>query len=111
MAHQSAYLLGIDISTTGAKALLIDHDGQVIHSASTPLSLSSPQPLWSEQNPEDWWTGIIQSIRQVLQSAGIHGSDIAAIGLTGQMHGLVMLNERGDVLRPAVLWNDQRTAA
>lgn len=102
-------LLGLDISTTGAKALLIDPRGTVVSSATTPLALSTPRPLWSEQNPEDWWQGIAASIRNALAEAGVSGEAIAAIGLTGQMHGLVLLDESGEVLRPAILWNDQRT--
>ncbi|MGB3713098.1 MAG: xylulokinase [Candidatus Promineifilaceae bacterium] len=102
-------LLGIDISTTGAKALLIDETGRVVASATSPLRLSTPQPLWSEQNPLDWWDGAKRSIREVLRKSGSQASEILAIGLTGQMHGLVLLNETGDVLRPAMLWNDQRT--
>lgn len=104
-------LLGIDVSTTGAKALLIDERGKVIISATTSLTLSTPRPMWSEQDPDDWWKGIIQSIQQVLEQGGISGSAIAAIGLTGQMHGLVLLDGQGKVLRPAILWNDQRTEA
>ncbi len=103
------YLLGIDISTTGAKALLIDRQGQVVASTTAALSLSTPRALWSEQEPGDWWAGIRESIGRVLQAAGAQGADIAAIGLTGQMHGLVLLDDDGRVLRPAILWNDQRT--
>ena len=102
-------LLGVDISTTGAKALLIDQTGQVITSATTPLTLQTPYPLWSEQNPEQWWQGIKTSIRKVLAESEVSKESIAAVGLTGQMHGLVMLDESGRVLRPAILWNDQRT--
>lgn len=102
-------LLGIDVSTTGAKALLINPDGRVISSATTALNLSTPQPLWSEQDPDDWWDGIILSIRKALTQADANGDDISAIGMTGQMHGLVMLDTNGKVLRPAILWNDQRT--
>jgi xylulokinase len=104
-------LLGIDISTTGSKALLIDEKGKVVSSSTTPLSLSTPHPLWSEQNPHEWWEGIVRSIRQAIQQAGITGSEISAIGMTGQMHGLVLLDEYGEVLRPAILWNDQRTGS
>lgn len=104
-------LLGLDVSTTGAKALLINAQGQVVSSASTALSLSTPHPLWSEQNPIEWWEGITRSIRAALDEANVTGDQIAAIGLTGQMHGLVMLDESGTVLRPAILWNDQRTGA
>ena len=103
-------LLGIDVSTTGAKALLIDLEGEVIASATTTIKLSTPHPLWSEQNPDDWWQGIRLSISKALKEANAHGADIAAIGMTGQMHGLVLLDANGAVLRPAILWNDQRTA-
>jgi xylulokinase len=106
---QKTYILGLDISTTGAKALLVNEKGKVIHSESTPLSLSTPYPLWSEQNPSDWWNGITSSIQTLLKKTKIQKEQIAALGLTGQMHGLVLLNAVGKVLRPAILWNDQRT--
>lgn len=105
------YLLGIDISTTGAKALLVDEQGQVIASATTALNLSTPKPLWSEQDPIEWWSGAAKSIRQALAQAGVSGEQVRAIGLTGQMHGLVLLDAQDRVLRPAILWNDQRTGA
>ncbi len=108
---ETVYLLGLDVSTTAAKALLIDGDGQVVGSAANALELSSPKPLWSEQNPADWWTAMAASIRELLSQTGVSGQEIAAVGLTGQMHGLVLLDAQGDVLRPAILWNDQRTAA
>jgi xylulokinase len=103
--------LGIDVSTTGAKALLIDETGAVAASATTPLTLQTPRPLWSEQDPREWWKGTSASIRQALAEAGASGADVAAVGLTGQMHGLVLLDANHEVLRPAILWNDQRTAA
>src|SRR5688572_28931091 len=103
-------LLGIDISTTGAKALLIDEQGNVVGSVTTPQSVSTPHPLWSEQNPHDWWSAIVASIRGVLNQAQVSGDAVAAIGLTGQMHGLVLLDASGEVLRPAILWNDGRTS-
>lgn len=106
-----AYFLGIDISTTSAKALIINERGDVIAVHGTPQPISQPKPLWSEQHPHDWWDGVAQSIKGALQSANLKGEDIVAIGLTGQMHGLVMLDEAGNVLRPAILWNDQRTQA
>lgn len=112
MSHmKNALFLGIDISTTGAKALLINGQGQVVSSATTPLSLSTPKPLWSEQNPLEWWSGAVTSIRQALAQAGVTGDQVCAIGMTGQMHGLVLLDRQNRVLRPAILWNDQRTAA
>jgi xylulokinase len=101
--------LGVDVSTTGAKALIVDSTGQVISSATTPLALSTPRPLWAEQDPEHWRSGVWNSIRQALEQSGLDPAAIAAIGLTGQMHGLVLLDEAGRVLRPAILWNDQRT--
>ncbi|HEX7433921.1 MAG TPA: xylulokinase [Anaerolineaceae bacterium] len=105
-----AYLLGVDVSTTGAKAILINEDGQVIASATTSYSLSTPQPLWSEQSPADWWNGAAASIREAMATSSINSLDIKGIGLTGQMHGLVLLDRQNQVLRPAILWNDQRTA-
>lgn len=104
-------LLGIDLSTTGAKALLIDPEGRVISSATTPLNLSTPFPLWSEQEPHEWWEATANSIRQALADANAAGENVAAIGLTGQMHGLVVLDQERHVLRPAILWNDQRCGA
>ena len=106
-----ALLLGIDLSTTGAKALLIDETGQTVASASTPLTLSTPRPLWAEQHPHDWWKATVASIRAALEQAVAVGDEVRAIGLTGQMHGLALLDEHGEPLRPAILWNDQRTAA
>ena len=108
-----AYLLGIDISTTGNKALLIsarpDDAGDVIGVAVSENPISTPMPLWSEQDPVDWWTGIQAAIRQVLSESGVTGDQVIGVGLTGQMHGLVLLDEEGQVLRPSILWNDQRT--
>jgi xylulokinase len=103
--------LGVDVSTTGAKALLIDEKGAVLASATTALAVSTPKPLWSEQDPLDWWTGTAASIRRALTEAGATGADVATVGLTGQMHGLVLLDGGHRVLRPAILWNDQRTGA
>ena len=103
--------LGIDVSTTGAKALLIDEAGAFVASATTPLTVQSPRPLWSEQNPHEWWMGTWRSIRDVMAKAAVAADEIAAVGLTGQMHGLVLLDSDRRVLRPAILWNDQRTAA
>ena len=105
------YFLGIDVSTTGAKALLIDDEGCVAASATTPLTVQTPKPLWSEQDPHEWWTGTAASVRKALSDAGAKGGDVAAVGLTGQMHGLVLLDGQRNVLRPAILWNDQRTGA
>lgn len=102
--------LGIDVSTTGVKALLIDARGRVISSATQAHPSYAPQPLWSEQHPEDWYAGAVTSIRAALEAASAQGTSVAAVGLTGQMHGMVALDEQGAVVRPAILWNDQRTA-
>jgi xylulokinase len=104
-----AYVLGIDVSTTGAKALLIDERGSVVADATTEYPLSTPRPLWSEQSPADWWQGVRSSIQASLAKAGLRGEEVSGVGLTGQMHGLVMMDKSGQVLRPAILWNDQRT--
>ena len=103
------YFLGIDVSTTGSKALLIDDSGAVIATAASAHTLQTPRPLWSEQNPAEWWQAVSLAIRAVLAQAGLSGENVRAVGLTGQMHGLVLLDGEGQVLRPAILWNDQRT--
>ncbi len=103
--------LGIDVGTAGSKALLIDADGAVRANVTTEYPLLTPKPLWSEQDPHAWWGATVSSISKVLQRAEVEPRDVSAIGLTGQMHGLVLLDAHGEVLRPAILWNDQRTAA
>jgi xylulokinase len=107
----STYLLGIDVSTTATKALLIDDSGAVIAVAATEYPFETPQPLWTEQDAALFWDGTVQSVRAVLAKTGINPADIAGVGLSGQMHGLVTLDAAGQPLRPCILWNDQRTAA
>ena len=94
-------LLGLDISTTGAKAILINQDGDVIGSSTHTYPLSTPKPLWSEQDPEDWWQATQDSIGEVIDASGVDPKNILGIGLTGQMHGLVILDIVDQVLRPA----------
>ncbi|MCH8823418.1 MAG: xylulokinase [Planctomycetes bacterium] len=106
----TAYLLGIDVGTGGCKALLIDEQGNVVANVTTEYPLLTPKPLWSEQNPQDWYNETIKSICKAIEEAQIDPKQVAAIGLTGQMHGLVLLDKNNQVLRPAILWNDQRTA-
>jgi len=106
-----AYLIGIDVGTTGTKTLLIRDTGEVVASATDEYPMYTPRPLWAEQDPEDWWRATILSTRQVLRESGIDPAEISGIGLTGQMHGMVMLDAEGNVLRPCIMWNDQRTAA
>ncbi len=104
-----AYLLGIDIGTSGTKVIAIDENGALAASASAEYPLLTPRPLWAEQHASDWWDATCSCLRQI--TATIAPGDIAGIGLSGQMHGLVMLDERGEPLRPAILWCDQRTQA
>jgi len=105
-----AHVIGIDTSTTATKAVLIDEAGGVVGIGVAEYDYQVPQPLWSEQDPRLWWDGTVEAIQAVLASTGVDGADVVAIGLTGQMHGLVLLDEHDAVLRPAILWNDQRTA-
>lgn len=106
-----AYLLGIDIGTTGTKTVLFTVDGQVVASAVEGYPLSHPQALWAEQEPEDWWRATVASIRAVLAEAAIASDQIVGIGLSGQMHGAVLLAADHTVIRPCIIWSDQRTVA
>ena len=104
-------LLGIDLGTTGVKALLIDETGASLASVTVEYPIYTPKPLWSEQEPKDWWQGTVDAIKQVMAKANVKGSAITGIGLSGQMHGLTPLDKDGQVIRRAILWNDGRTAA
>ena len=104
-----SYFIGIDSSTTATKALLIDEQGTILGVGRSTYDFETPHPLWSEQSPDLWWNATVDAITEVLATTEIAGSDVSGIGLTGQMHGLVMLDRRGSVLRPSILWNDQRT--
>ncbi len=106
-----SYLIGIDSSTTATKALLIDERGEIVAVAASEYDFQTPHPLWSEQDPALWWKGTVASIRRVLADSGIDPAAVVGVGLTGQMHGLVLLDAAGEVLRPSILWNDQRTAS
>ena len=106
-----AVYLGIDIGTSGTKTLACREDGRVLATALAEYPLSHPRPGWSEQRPEDWWKATLGTVRQVLASGRIKKGDVKGIGLSGQMHGSVFLDKSDRVLRPALLWNDQRTAA
>ncbi len=105
-----AVCLGIDVGTSGTKALAISPEGTILASASANYGCAHPKPLWSEQDPEDWWTATVKVVRAVIKQAKLKPADVAAIGLSGQMHGSVFLDKAGKVIRPAILWNDQRTA-
>lgn len=105
-----AYLVGIDIGTSGTKTVIFDEVGSVIASALSEYPLSQPYPGWAEQEPEDWWNAVCETVHGCIAKSGLAASDIGGVGLSGQMHGLVMLGADGKVLRPAILWCDQRTA-
>ena len=105
-----AFVIGLDISTTATKAVVIDEAGVVVATGTAEYGYEIPQPRWSEQDPGLWWDGTVAAIRSALATAAIAGDEVAAVGLTGQMHGAVLLDSAGAVLRPAILWNDQRTA-
>ena len=106
-----SYFLGVDIGTSGTKTLLIDANGTILAEANKTYGLSHPKPLWSEQNPEDWWDATVATIRSVLRKSKVKKAEVKAIGLSGQMHGSVFLDKNDAVIRPALLWNDQRTAS
>ncbi len=106
----SAYL-GIDIGTSGTKTLAIGENGKILASATETYPCYVPKPLWSEQDPEDWWQATIRSVRRVVKQAKLKPAEVKAIGLSGQMHGSVFLDKKNRVIRRAILWNDQRTSA
>ena len=105
------HLLGIDIGTSGTKTCICDDDGVVLATAIAEHPISSPKPGWSEQNPTDWWSAVVTATKAVMKKAKLKPADIGGIGLSGQMHGSVFLGGGIQPLRPALLWNDQRTAA
>lgn len=103
------YIAGIDVGTTGVKCIVINEVGQLISACTENYPLSTPRPGWSEQNPEDWWQATKTAMTRAVKEAGVDPKEIIAVGFSGQMHGLVALDESGGVIRPAILWNDQRT--
>ena len=105
-----AHLLGIDIGTSGTKTLVCTDGGAVVATATAPHPIASPRPGWSEQHPADWWSAVVAATRAVVRRAKVKPGDVGGIGLSGQMHGSVFLADGVEPLRPAILWNDQRTA-
>ncbi|MBM6887582.1 xylulokinase [Pseudoflavonifractor phocaeensis] len=104
-----AYLIGVDLGTSGTKTALFDQEGRTIASCTRTYPLSQPQNGWAEQEPEEWWQAARETIRGVLEQSGISPEEVKGVGLSGQMHGLVMLDGEGRVLRPSILWCDGRT--
>ena len=104
------YLIGIDIGTSGTKTVLFDTNGAAVASVTREYPMYQPRIGWAEQNPQDWWEATHTSVSEVIHTSGVNSGDIKGIGLSGQMHGLVMLDAEGNVLRPSIIWCDQRTA-
>src|SRR6266852_3395692 len=102
--------MGIDVGTGGTRALLVDERGKIRAGVTAPHEdMRMERPLWAEQRPENWWDAAVQAIRGALSQAQISGHDVRGIGLSGQMHGLVILDESDRVIRPALIWCDQRS--
>src|SRR5437667_11211637 len=102
--------LGIDIGTGGSRALLVDERGSVVAGyTATHEDMRMERPLWAEQRPENWWDAATEAVRGVLQEATIGGADVRGVGLSGQMHGLVILDAGHNVIRPSLIWCDQRS--
>lgn len=104
-------ILGIDIGTGGSRALVVDDAGTILASSTAPHEpFASLGPAWAEQDPADWWQAAVKATREALAASGLPASAIGAVGLSGQMHGAVLLDAQGNVLRPSIIWCDQRTA-
>jgi xylulokinase len=104
-----SYLLGIDVGTTGTKTIIIDEKGKLIASSLEEYPLHTPRPKWAEQDPADWWLATVDSIKNVLAKSKVKPEEISGLGLSGQMHGLVLIDKDYNILRPAILWCDVRT--
>ena len=100
--------IGIDLGTSAMKLLLVDECGEILNAVTKEYPLSFPQPGWSEQRPEDWWQAVLTGVPELL--TGFDATEVKGIGAGGQMHGLVALDRNDQVIRPAILWNDGRTA-
>ena len=106
------YVLGVDVGTGGTRAVLVDRSGEIVSSATCEhVPFASPKTGWAEQEPHEWHQAAGSAIRQAISSAGISSTNILAAGLAGQMHGAVLLDENNEVLRPSLIWCDQRTQA
>jgi len=105
------FLIGVDIGTSSVKTVLFDAKGGVVSSHTAAYEMFQPQNGWAEQNPEDWWNATVDTLKKVMQTSGVSAEDIKGIGLSGQMHGLVLLDKAGYVLRPSIIWCDGRTVA
>ncbi|MBP1591309.1 MAG: xylulokinase, partial [Oscillospiraceae bacterium] len=104
------YAIGVDIGTSGTKSVLFDETGKVMASASAEYPLYQEKNGYAEQEPTDWYNAAADTIKKIIADSGVDASDIAGVGLSGQMHGLVMLDEKNEVIRKSIIWCDQRTA-
>lgn len=102
--------IGVDVGTTGSRAVAVDHQGQVVTARTSEYPLLTPRPRWTEQHPADWWRATREVLAAVSETCRDAGQQVVGLGLSGQMHGSVFLDAAGEVIRPALLWNDQRTA-
>ena len=103
-----SYYIGADLGTSALKLILTDENGKIINSVTKEYDLSFPNPGWSEQSPADWWNALKAGIKELTED--MNSDEIFGISVAGQMHGLVILDENDDVIRPAILWNDGRTS-
>src|SRR4051812_1310567 len=102
--------LGIDVGTGGSRAVLVDTEGRIVASATVEhVPFASPRTGWAEQEARDWWRASAEAVRSVLAQDGVRAEEVGAVGFSGQMHGAVLLDERDEPLRPAIIWCDQRT--
>lgn len=109
--REEELFIGIDVGTSGVRVLAVDQTGRLWSQVTTPHETAIPRPRWTEQNPDDWWRGVANGLKKITDGLGDRAKRIRAVGLTGQMHGSVFLDTEGRVIRPALLWNDQRTQA
>ena len=100
------YLLGVDLGTSATKTVMFDENGQVVASVSQEYPLYQPENGWAEQDPHDWYEATEKTIRAVVEKSGVNASDVKGIGISGQMHGLVMLDKDNEVIRPSIIWCD-----
>ncbi len=103
------YVIGIDLGTSGTKTVLFDEKGTVVASSTVEYPMYQPQNGWAEQDPNDWWNAAVKTLGTVIKDSGVDKRDIVSLGISGQMHGLVMLDKNNNVLRPSIIWCDQRT--
>ena len=104
-----SYLIGIDVGTSGTKTVLFDETGEARASATMEYPLYQPKNGWAEQDPHDWWNAVCKTVPDVIRKSGVQAAEIKGVGLSGQMHGLVMLTKDGKVIRNSIIWCDGRT--